>query len=432
MVGLDRTPRPHPLPHRRRGRRRRRRGDRRRNVPAAHQPGARPAAPHPRRDRQPGEVARRPLARPRRPHSQARPAHPVGALPRHSAIRADRTARCRLATRRRTASPRSPTSPTRCSTSSRSAPPTCNAASTRSSTGSSTRWTATPPHGNDGDSNAKPSSTADPARRKSVDAASLHDGWREQARALGIEPSHVIEDAVGQASYPRCDRSRSRSHVMQPMGDRVDHREAVDLATRRAHPRDRRVVPDRYGRRRRRPSSGGLDELTGRVAAERCVDISKPIPTARCCDATAGRSPSRSSTEPSPPRRSSPRNERLLEWADRRIDHDGPDEPAAVERSDVDLTVPQADAACAVAGHADLVLVVGPAGTGKTTALAPGRRTTPSRRPRRVRRRTIGGRRRRAVGRRPASPPTRSTSCSSSTPSTGHPTTATTSPSAPP
>ena len=46
-------------------------------------------------------------------------------------------------------------------------------------------------------------------------------------------------------------------------------------------------------------------------------------------------------------------------------EHDGPDEPAAAERSAIDLTLPQADAACAVAGHADLVLVVGPAGTGR-------------------------------------------------------------------
>ena len=52
-------------------------------------------------------------------------------------------------------------------------------------------------------------------------------------------------------------------------------------------------------------------------------------------------------------------------------EHDGHDEPAAAERSAIDLTLPQADAACAVAGDADLVLVVGPAGTGKTTALRP-------------------------------------------------------------
>ena len=40
-----------------------------------------------------------------------------------------------------------------------------------------------------------------PHKAKSVDAASLHDGWREQARALGMEPTHVIEDTVDQAFY---------------------------------------------------------------------------------------------------------------------------------------------------------------------------------------------------------------------------------------
>lgn len=57
--------------------------------------------------------------------------------------------------------------------------------------------------------------------------------------------------------------------------------------------------------------------------------------------------------------------------ADRRFVRDGPDEPAAATRSAIELNVAQTDAACAVAGHADLVLVVGPAGTGKTTALSP-------------------------------------------------------------
>ncbi len=50
---------------------------------------------------------------------------------------------------------------------------------------------------------------------------------------------------------------------------------------------------------------------------------------------------------------------------------DGIDSAKAVERSRIDLTGPQAATAAAVAGDADLVLVVGPAGTGKTTALAP-------------------------------------------------------------
>ena len=61
----------------------------------------------------------------------------------------------------------------------------------------------------------------------------------------------------------------------------------------------------------------------------------------------------------------------MIDWVDRRLVHDGPDDPAAVARSLRDLDVGQAAAASAVAGAADLVLIVGPAGTGKTTALAP-------------------------------------------------------------
>ena len=35
-----------------------------------------------------------------------------------------------------------------------------------------------------------------PRKSKSVDAAQLHDDWREQARVIGLEPSQVIEDTV--------------------------------------------------------------------------------------------------------------------------------------------------------------------------------------------------------------------------------------------
>ena len=58
-------------------------------VPSARQPGARPAAPHPCRDPEPGHVARRAVARAGWPHDQTRPTHPLRALPRGSAGGAD-------------------------------------------------------------------------------------------------------------------------------------------------------------------------------------------------------------------------------------------------------------------------------------------------------------------------------------------------------
>jgi RecA/RadA recombinase len=63
--------------------------------------------------------------------------------------------------------------------------------------------------------------------------------------------------------------------------------------------------------------------------------------------------------------------ERLLAWAERRMAHDPTECPEAAHRTPVELTGPQAETAASIAGDADLVLVVGPAGTGKTTALTP-------------------------------------------------------------
>jgi len=65
--------------------------------------------------------------------------------------------------------------------------------------------------------------------------------------------------------------------------------------------------------------------------------------------------------------------ERSLErWAERRLSHIGTDDFTVGVFSDVELSGPQLEVAAAVAGDAHLSLVVGPAGTGKTTALQAG------------------------------------------------------------
>lgn len=63
------------------------------------------------------------------------------------------------------------------------------------------------------------------------------------------------------------------------------------------------------------------------------------------------------------------KEEALIDWADRRLRSPGRDEPAAIDRSDVTLDAAQAETAAAVAGDKAIVLVVGPAGAGKTHAL---------------------------------------------------------------
>ncbi len=208
-----------------------------------------------------------------------------------------------------------------------------------------------------------------PRKEKSVDASSLHEGWREQARALGMEPSHVIEDTVDQAFY--------RGAIDRDLDPLISRWAIESIAERQSSWRPTELVREVAALCQTDAAEDAetvvrwSDELAGRVAAERCVDISKPIPPGALLRRD-GRPVTESAIDRALTTQEILDQERsLIEWADHRFEHDGPDEPAAVDKSDVDLTLPQADAACAVAGHADLVLVVGPAGTGKTTALRP-------------------------------------------------------------
>jgi hypothetical protein len=182
--------------------------------------------------------------------------------------------------------------------SSRAAPTRCAAASTPSSTASSTRWAATRPHGSGGDSNAKPCSTAAPARKPNVDAAALHDEWREQARATRDGTRGDRGRRRRTRSFSGTRSTSTSTTADRRLGDRRDQRAAVELATRRAPRELAALLPDRdRGRGRRRSSVGRLTSPTT-IAADRCVDISAPDPTRRApARATADRSPSRPSTE---------------------------------------------------------------------------------------------------------------------------------------
>ncbi|MCP3857914.1 MAG: AAA family ATPase, partial [Actinomycetia bacterium] len=114
-----------------------------------------------------------------------------------------------------------------------------------------------------------------------------------------------------------------------------------------------------------------LDGLTDLAITQHCIDISRPIPNGAMVRRD-GRPVSESVADRA---LTTPgilaQEERLLAWAERRNSRVGVDSADAPQRSSVELSGPQAEVAAAVAGDPDLVLVVGPAGTGKTTALAP-------------------------------------------------------------
>ena len=210
-----------------------------------------------------------------------------------------------------------------------------------------------------------------PARqgRRSIDAAVLHDEWGNGPAKLGMDPRRVIEDAVGRGRVTRRPRrdlgpgsADGRSSRLRS-GSRRGARPSCVREVAAWCPSDVATTP-------RRSSSGPTKWPVASQASDASISPSRSH-RAHCCD-DDGRPVTESAIDRALTTRAILDQERsLIEWADRRFAHDGPDEPAAVEKSDVDLTLPQADAACAVAGYADLVLVVGPAGTGKTTALRP-------------------------------------------------------------
>ena len=208
-----------------------------------------------------------------------------------------------------------------------------------------------------------------PAKTHSVDAEVLHAGWAEQTRQLGHDPAILVAQAVGQVvERGGIDRSTRTSMIDQTIATMSEkqstwrptqlHRELAALVpTGTAASAEQLAV--------------WLDDVVDEIVATRCVDISKPVaPDARL------RRDGRPVTESVADRALTTQvildqEQALIEWVDRRLTHDSTDNHNVVVHSSKELDVAQTAAAGAVAGDADMVLVVGPAGTGKTTALAP-------------------------------------------------------------
>jgi len=207
-----------------------------------------------------------------------------------------------------------------------------------------------------------------PAKTHAVNATELHTGWSEQVEALGHAPTQLIDDAVGRTRSRVLDReivAEMTAQAIAVLSEKQSTWRPAELSREiaAAIPTDVHLDPADMG-----PM---LDGLTTIAIRDYCVDISRPIP-----DGSTLRRDGRPISEATTDRAlTTPailaQEERLLAWAERRMTRDRVDSADAINRSLVELTGPQAETAAAVAGDADLVLVVGPAGTGKTTALAP-------------------------------------------------------------
>jgi hypothetical protein len=207
-----------------------------------------------------------------------------------------------------------------------------------------------------------------PAKDHAHTAGELHHEWRTRLRALGVEPVELVAGAAGrQRRVVGIEPETAASMVdraLEALAGRQSTWRPAELVRELAAqvPTTVTVDPDQL--------VGFLQRLTDETTVSRCVDLSPPVP-----GGAELRRDGRPTTEASIHRALTTQaildeEERLVEWAHeqrRTNDTFGAPRPVAVGG----LSAGQAEACTAVCGLASLELIVGPAGTGKTTALAP-------------------------------------------------------------
>jgi conjugative relaxase-like TrwC/TraI family protein len=207
-----------------------------------------------------------------------------------------------------------------------------------------------------------------PSKSHGEDAASLHREWAERAMVIGHDPELLVAAAVSPTrDGPALDVAIRELVVAQALDALADSQstwrpaELVrELAA--AVPTDVTVPAETL--------VPWLDQVAAEVIAERLVDLSRPIP-----EGVRLRADGRPVTESVADRAlTTPEilaeEERLIAWAERRLGAGGDVALDVTDGTEL-LTGPQREVASALAGTRDLVLVVGPAGAGKTTAVAP-------------------------------------------------------------
>jgi len=202
--------------------------------------------------------------------------------------------------------------------------------------------------------------------KTSVDAPTLHQQWLTQLHDLGIDRDQLVAQLTGHTRPVALDeeldeRIMTAAETALRDSQSVWRPAEVTRALAAAVPTEVALSAEEVGE--------WVEALRGRTEAERLVDISRPIP-----DGVPLRRDGRPVTESAVDRLLTTEailaeEAHVLTLAQRWADQGGaaqPDLPI-----DDEVTAVQHEAAAAVAGTRRLVLVVGPAGTGKTTALRP-------------------------------------------------------------
>ena len=204
-----------------------------------------------------------------------------------------------------------------------------------------------------------------PTKPKPLSAERLHDQWRARAVTLGVRPEHLV-DAVTSAVDPTRMTSAVTEQMMvdalAALADKQSSWRPAEIVRQlaAATPTDLDIEADEL--------VAVIDQLAARIVTEYCIELSAAIP-----DNARLRRDGRPVTESAVDRALTTHailveEAGVLDWAQRRAPNP---EPAAPIPTPEHLSGPQREVAAAIAGTDALVLVVGPAGTGKTTAIKP-------------------------------------------------------------
>ena len=205
-----------------------------------------------------------------------------------------------------------------------------------------------------------------PSKPHGTTAEQLRAGWRQRTRSLGWDPELVVRDALGwQRHLEGVDQERAARMVdeaVKRLGEGQSSWRPAELLRELAATTPT-TVPAGAGQ-----LTSWLDGLADHALESRCVDISRPVPAG-----VPKRRDGRPITEPAVDRTLTTQaildqEHQLLTWAEERAQQSAHRSHRMVLPKALDAG--QVEVATAVVQGRNLELVVGPAGSGKTTALS--------------------------------------------------------------
>ncbi len=208
-----------------------------------------------------------------------------------------------------------------------------------------------------------------PSKLHGPTSAQLRQEWKDRVEALGRDPEQLIEAVIGrQRGLEGIDSGTAvllAESALGSLSERQSTWRPAELVRELAAATPTTVTVDAE------QLTGFLQRLADHAAANRCVDISRPVPAG-----VSLRRDGRPISEAAVDRALTTQailneEEQLIVWAQRRQSPDATQTEMPAVGYGEELTVAQTEAVAAVTGTRGLELIVGPAGAGKTTALAP-------------------------------------------------------------